>query len=62
MNLPNLKPPPLPPEERLRRFRLQATGLAAWPAGPEKDHMRIWLEAKIAEAQLAVTRAKGMRS
>lgn len=62
MNLPNLKPPPMPPEEYLRRLYLQREGLASWEAGPEKSHMEIWLEAQIYKKQQEVNQVKGSRS
>lgn len=62
MNIPNLRPPKLPPEEHLRRLHLQKEGLKSWEPGPDKDYMSIWIEARIHEAKLAIEVVKGTRS
>lgn len=62
MNLPDLKPPKMPPEEHLRRLHLQKQGLASWEDGPSKEYMTIWLEARIVEMNEVVKLKRKERS
>jgi hypothetical protein len=63
LNLPNLRPPKLPPEETLRRLRLQKTGLASWPQDDGGTRMLYaWIEGEIFKAEQALRRAKKERN
>lgn len=63
MNLPKLTPPPMPPEERLRRLRLQKLGLSSWDQNDGGTRlMYAWVEGEIYKAEQAIRHARAMRN